>query len=142
MNRSNLQQLATDYLSEAEVLLAAEKWAGAYYLAGYAVEVALKSCVLARIEQHGRIFDDEKFLKDLAGCWTHDLMKLVKLAGLTEELNRLLREKDDFIGFWAVATDWDESSRYKRKGRIEAESLHLAITHESRGVLAWIKSYW
>jgi len=42
MNRADFQQLADERISEAAVLLAASKFSGAYYLAGYAVECALK----------------------------------------------------------------------------------------------------
>ena len=38
VNRLELRQLAQDRLQDAAVLLAAGRWSGAYYLAGYAVE--------------------------------------------------------------------------------------------------------
>ena len=41
MNRSDLQKLAEIRVQDSEVLLGACRWAGAYYLAGYAVECAL-----------------------------------------------------------------------------------------------------
>jgi len=36
MDRAELQQLAKDRILDAKALLAAKRWAGAYYLAGYA----------------------------------------------------------------------------------------------------------
>ena len=45
MNRTDLQQPALTRLAEAKALLAAGFPAGAYYLAGYAVECALKACI-------------------------------------------------------------------------------------------------
>ena len=45
LTRSDFQQLADVRAAEAAALLAAGRWDGAYYLAGYAVECALKACV-------------------------------------------------------------------------------------------------
>jgi hypothetical protein len=45
MNRAELQRLAKERISDAKVLLAARHWSAAYYLAGYAVECALKACI-------------------------------------------------------------------------------------------------
>lgn len=45
MNRSDFQDLAQIRLAEAAALLQAERFDGAYYLAGYAVECALKACI-------------------------------------------------------------------------------------------------
>ena len=77
MNRSEFQQLAEVRVREAEALLAAGLWDGAYYLAGYAVECGLKACIakLTRAEE----FPD----KDWAvKCFTHKIDDLVKLAEL------------------------------------------------------------
>ena len=38
MNRTELQELALERAREAETLLNAGHWSGAYYLIGYAVE--------------------------------------------------------------------------------------------------------
>jgi hypothetical protein len=68
VNRAELRQLAEDRLRDAECLLAAGRWSGAYYLAGYAVECGLKACIMARVESTGVIFWDRKFADK---CWTH-----------------------------------------------------------------------
>lgn len=41
--KAEFQQMAEECLAEASVLLSAGKWSGAYYLAGYTVELALKA---------------------------------------------------------------------------------------------------
>ena len=46
MTRAEFQRLAEQRLVEAKVLLDEGHWDGAYYLAGYAVELALKACVI------------------------------------------------------------------------------------------------
>jgi hypothetical protein len=45
VNRVEPQRLAKERISDAKVLLGARHWVGAYYLAGYAVECALKACI-------------------------------------------------------------------------------------------------
>src|SRR5204863_304605 len=45
VNRTEFQQLAEVRIKEAEALLAAGLWDGAYYLAGYAVECGLNACI-------------------------------------------------------------------------------------------------
>jgi HEPN domain-containing protein len=52
MNREDFQQLAESRLKEARALLTAELPDGAYYLAGYAIECALKACIAKRTQQH------------------------------------------------------------------------------------------
>jgi len=49
VNRPQLRQLAEDRILDAACLLACGRPAGAYYLAGYAVECGLKACILAYI---------------------------------------------------------------------------------------------
>ena len=44
--RAEFQELANERLEEAKALLDVGKWNGAYYLAGYAVEIALKACII------------------------------------------------------------------------------------------------
>lgn len=52
MNRIEWQRIAEERARDAEALLAAGQWSGAYYLAGYAVECGLKACIARQIGQH------------------------------------------------------------------------------------------
>jgi HEPN domain-containing protein len=47
-----LQQLADDRVLDAEALLNAGRWSGAYYVSGYAVECALKACIAKQTNLH------------------------------------------------------------------------------------------
>ena len=38
--------------------------------------------------------------------------------------------------------EWNESSRYARKTKAEAEDLYEAITDNKHGVLSWLKPRW
>ncbi len=52
MNRSDLQRLALVRLDEAKALLDAGYWDGAYYLAGYVVECALKARIARQVQRY------------------------------------------------------------------------------------------
>ena len=139
MNRTQLQQLSTERIDEAKALLAAGKWSGAYYLAGYALECALKSCVLAYIERTGVIFEDKKYAEK---CWTHDLRELVKQAGLLNEQGKAIASNRNLGSNWDTAKDWTEASRYRFFLQQEAEELVEAIDHNTDGVLTWLRIFW
>ena len=46
MNKSDLENLVDIRVSEAQVLLESENFQGSYYLAGYAIECAIKVCIV------------------------------------------------------------------------------------------------
>jgi hypothetical protein len=139
LNRAELQQLSNERIEDARALLAAQQWSGAYYLAGYALECALKSCVLAYIERTGIIFEDKKYAER---CWTHDIEDLVQHAGLKAERDTAAAANPILRDNWLTVKDWKETSRYHISTQLQAEKLFLALTDANDGVLPWIKNYW
>ncbi|MBY0456009.1 MAG: hypothetical protein K2V38_01585 [Gemmataceae bacterium] len=139
MNRAEFQQLADVRIKEAETLLTAGLWDGAYYLAGYAVECGLKACILARVERDGAIFEDKKFSEK---CWTHRLDELVALAALEAERAAEAAANANFDTLWRRALLWKEDARYKRITETEAKDLCQAVTDSTDGVMRWIRKYW
>ena len=139
MNQAEWQTLAVERLQDAAALMAGGRWAFAYYVAGYAVECALKSCVLARLVVTGWVFSDKANAKD---CLTHDFKKLVEVAGLRPELDARLATNVPFRTRWNTAVGWTVDSRYVPRTRAEAEVLYEAIGHDPDGVLKWIQTYW
>lgn len=139
MNRAQLRQLAEDRILDAERLLTGGRWAGAYYLAGYAVECGLKACILAHVEMTGAIFQDKKFSEK---CWIHDLKDLLVLANLKAALDADAAANAALSANWAVAKDWNETSRYEQKTQAEAQTICDAIANNPNGVLAWIRIHW
>jgi len=140
VNAAEFQKLANERIADAKVLLVARRWSATYYLAGYAVECALKSCVLARVTAEAEvIFDDRRFSEK---CWTHDLAQLVTLANLHETLKDQRTGEAEFLQNWDIVTAWNEWSRYEISTRNEAEELYEAITNKKHGVLPWVKQCW
>jgi hypothetical protein len=91
---------------------------GAYYLAGYAVECALKACIAQQFRQHD--IPDKKLVNDV---YTHDVDKLLDLAGLRPTLRQDAVAHPALQTNWNVAKDWKETARYnpasrRRKPRI------------------------
>lgn len=139
MNRSTLQQLSMERLEDAKTLLAAQRWSGAYYIVGYSLECALKSCVLFYIEQTGIIFQDKKYGER---CWTHDLETLVHQAGLKEARDEAIRNDAILRHNWKTVKDWSEASRYQIVTHLKAEELFDAVNDNTNGVLQWVKNFW
>ena len=139
MNRTDLQLLSQERIEDAQVLLAASRWSGAYYVAGYSLECALKSCVLAYVERTGIIFEDRRFAEK---CWTHDIEALMKQADLEAERGLASIANPQFVTNWVIAKDWSESSRYRITGQQLAENFYNAVSDGSNGVLQWIKHFW
>jgi HEPN domain-containing protein len=85
LSQAALRQLSEERVKDAKVLLDSGRWEFAYYIAGYAVECALKSCVLARMIHTGWVLDQE--VRKIDDCRTHDFMKLVSIAGMRDVLD-------------------------------------------------------
>ena len=137
MNRTDLQDVAMRRLRAAESLLNDQHWDSAYYLAGYAVECGLKACIARRFREHD--FPDRKIVND---SFTHDLTKLVKIAGLEREREWAEDAADDFKLNWATVKDWSEESRYEQRSEAQATAILEAIRNAQFGVVQWITQHW
>lgn len=137
MNRKDLQALALTRLREAKVLLANGEYSGAYYLAGYVVECALRACIAKRTQRHE--FPDKGRVDK---SWTHKLEPLLGAAELQASLQAESKSKPRFSSNWDVVKDWSEASRYKSWNQREAEELIRAVSESEHRVLPWLKHHW
>lgn len=138
VNRVELRQLARDRIADASALLAAGRWSGSYYLAGYAVECGLKACI-ARLTNHEDFPRGRKFVEE---CYTHDLERLLRAAGLQAAFKAEAAANLLLWDNWNVAIKWSEASRYESKTQAEALALYDAITSDPDGVLTWTSRCW
>ena len=137
MNRTELQQLSQDRLLDAAALNAASRWSGAYYLAGYALELGLKACIAKQIA--AETIPPRRFIADVH---THDLEKLIAAAGLKSDL-RIQQDKNHlFQAYWGVAGDWNPEARYTTTDEMMAQLLLKAVGDPENGILPWIKTVW
>ena len=137
MNRADLQRLANSRIREAKILFKSGEYSGAYYLAGYAVECALKACFAKAVKRYDF---PEKGRADKV--FIHDLQVLLRLADLNAELEAERKANPRFSTYWAEVAEWSEASRYSLWTKDQAESLLDAILTRKDGVMPWIKQRW
>jgi HEPN domain len=144
VNQAELRQMAEERIKDAKVLLKGKRWEFAYYSAGYAIECALKSCMLSRMVVTGWIFDEK--VKLVQDCPVHEPPKLIQIAGMGDLLIKKLQESaasgDEFAANWEIVNDWKVTSRYESKTENDARELLAAITDKPHGVMVWIRNYW
>jgi hypothetical protein len=110
---------------------------GAYYLAGYAVECALKACIAKRTLRYD--FPDRDLLQRL---YIHDPNKLLQTARLVDEHRAHTAADPRFRVNWSVVERWSPDSRYNVHSREDGDALVKAIGDSRHGVMAWIKRFW
>jgi len=137
MNRADLQNLAEERLTDSELLLTHARYGAAYYLAGYAVECALKACI-ARLTKEEDFYDKLRARK----IFTHDLEELVVHAHLEDVFAQTCKKNAQFAINWARVNSWTEESRYDVRTKQEAEVLIIAVRDPIHGVMQCIRQYW
>jgi len=136
LRRKDFQRLADLRAKEAGILARNGCEQGAYYLAGYAVECALKACVAKKTKRH-EFPPDRNYVSSV---YSHNLETLLEKADLKEQLDEDMKKNQALKLNWLVAKDWNESKRYVTS-RLKGKDLYRAIT-DSDGVLEWIKQRW
>ncbi|SJM94764.1 HEPN domain-containing protein [Crenothrix polyspora] len=150
-NPAQIRQLAFERLEEAQILAQNGKYDGAFYLAGYSVELMLKAKVCERLgidnlfdEQaqsgHG-INEVRKALK------THDITVLLIFSGLknlfdSEKSQKLeLMEANSVLFLASGKCIWNEQSRYKAPGSQNSDDVKklISLLKGNGGLLQWIE---
>jgi len=137
MNKDDFKQIAKIRLKEAKTLLSNGNYDGAYYLCGYVVECGLKACIAKKTKRYD--FPDKTTVED---SYTHEIEKLIGVAGLKQDLQNMIKRNKQFEVNWTVVKDWTEVSRYEIQSDKKAHDLYSAITNRKNGVLKWIRQYW
>jgi hypothetical protein len=86
-------------------------------------------------------FADDEFMSH--DSYTHDLTRLVGIAGLKSKLDAVHASDKTFERYWNVVCDWSEEDRYNLS--ISSEDtleLYNAITSRRYGVMTWLKHHW
>jgi HEPN domain-containing protein len=139
VTRTDFQNLAQLRLDEAQCLLSAGHFCGAYYVAGYVIECALKACI-AKQTQAGD-FPPAANLKD--SHFTHELTKLLKTANLEGNLRTQSQAVQDNWRLLSGAPGGSENRRYETNiSQVEANDCLNAINDANDRVLIWLKNHW
>jgi hypothetical protein len=132
---TDFQKLSEMRVREAKLLFDANEFDGAYYLAGYAVECALKACIIKKL-MSSNVWPERKFSDD---CYKHDLKILIRVA----ELEAAISAAGPVAARWGQVKDWTEQSRYEHgKTKQFVQQFLEAITDSADGVLPWLKGRW
>ena len=147
----DIKALAYQRIEEAKVLLNSGYSDGAFYLAGYAVELMLKwkICKLFGIDN---LFSTDQKSSSAIGNGvselirtfkTHDLLALLLYIGLKTKFDA---EKSGNLNLLKVhslvMTEWKESIRYMPCGHTETsdvESVLILLSDHQNGFLKWIE---
>ena len=134
MFRTDLQKLAIARVADARALRAAGRNDAAFYLAGMAVECALKACIAAKRQRYE--FPDRRLAER---AWAHDLERLLDLADLSSEM---LVAPPAVLDNWSVVRAWKVDVRYLLvKSASESDAFLKAVSGRG-GVLPWVKQRW
>lgn len=112
------------------------KLQGAYYLAGYAVECALKACIAKQTKR----YEFPPKIKDVQKIYTHDLNQLLKHAELEKQFEDDAKNNPTLAANWGVVKEWNEESRYVLSA-LNGRDFCAALSGPD-GVLTRIKSRW
>ena len=116
---AELDKIAQARLDDAKALLAANRYDGAVYLCGYAMEVALKARICRALNwldfpRTGGEFQPYKSFQ------THELDVLLRLSGQEDRI------KQQHFALWNIVAVWKSESRYNIVGTVQkpdAESM-------------------
>ena len=114
------------------MLYAGERYDGALYVCGYAVELALKAKICKTLRWHhfpSSPGTNNKFRSVI----THNLGDLLHFSGIEEEImTRRLAE-------WSSVQQWDSEARYRPINSVNAEDVKNMIdsTKQLLEVLLW-----
>ena len=135
--KAELEALAQEKLDDAVALIADSRWSNGYYLAGYAVELALKACIAKEFKAD--TIPDRDIVNS---TYSHKLSSLIGIAGLSGALRSREQIDPNFAANWGVVTSWSPNARYGRATQQQAEELLRAIGDQNDGVFVWIKAFW
>jgi HEPN domain-containing protein len=135
-DRATFQQLAELRLAEARLLLENGLASGAYYLAGYAIECALKAIIATDFRADE--IPDLKYVRDIH---THDLSALLRFAELEEQLEAEKKNNPELYDCWTTVKTWSETARYKVWTEADASAILDAIGRD-KGLLQWLRNRW
>jgi HEPN domain-containing protein len=136
-SKAELEAVANVKFEDAVILFQNGRHSNAFYLAGYAIECALKACIAKQVAP--LTIPDRKFVQAI---YTHNYTDLVGLAGLRGELKTKQNEDQLFQANWALASEWSPDMRYESIDKSMANLMLIAVGDADHGVLPWIRTYW
>jgi HEPN domain-containing protein len=133
--RADIEKIAEIRYKEAWFLLENKMWNGAYYLAGYSIELLLKSKICKTLGVDN-FYEIGIVRNEIARVFkTHRLTDLILLSGLEEEYI-LSKENFQIKDHWLIVLKWSENSRYEMDKTDDEVIEFLTAINQ---VMLWIK---
>jgi hypothetical protein len=107
------------------VLLRAKRFDGAFYLCGYAIELALKARICRTLKWSG-FPDSAQDFKGMQSVKAHDLAVLLKFSGIEG------RVKAKHSVEWSVVVLWNPDKRYQAIGVSTAQEAMEMVNSVQR----------
>lgn len=146
---SEIVKLAWQRVHEAEILYSNNMHDGAFYLAGYSVELMLKAKICDRLGIPNLFDESDKTANAIEGIGeirkavkTHNLFTLLIFSGLKVKFdndkatNKTLAKTNSLL-----FSAWDESARYKPCGHFKPTDVNnlINLLKDKNGILKWIE---
>lgn len=122
---NELRSIARARLRDAQVLLRAKRFDGAFHRCGYSVEVALKARICRTLKWAG-FPDAAQDFKGMQSLKTHDLEILLRLSGVEA------RVKAKQLAEWSAVLDWTPDRRYQPIGKSTQQEATDIVTAAKR----------
>jgi hypothetical protein len=103
---TELRKLVRARLKDAEVLYKHRRYAGAVYLCGYAVELALKARICDTLKWRG-FPETPQEMQNYRSFIVHNLDVLLHLSGREQLI------KTHHLTAWSIAAKWEPALRYQ-----------------------------
>jgi HEPN domain-containing protein len=117
---AELDRIAEARLEDGKALLAGDRYDGAAYVCGYAVEVALKARICRTLNWSDFPSTKGEF-QAYRTFQTHELDVLLRLSG------QEVRIKQEHFTLWNAVAVWKAESRYSVIGTIQRADAELMI---------------
>ena len=109
LSLKDLREIARERIKDAEALFAAERYEGAMYICGYAVEIGLKARICKTLRWPDFPQTDSEFggqNRKYSPFKTHLLNLLLSYSGREDQI------RNRFTAQWSLVDSWDPQSRY------------------------------
>ena len=111
LTAATLRTIAQARLEDSKILLANNRYDGAGYICGYAVELTLKARICDTLNWPGYP-ETKKDFENLQSFKTHKLDVLLSLSGRETAI------KQNNLAEWSIVCLWNPESRYHAVGQV------------------------
>jgi hypothetical protein len=150
INPTEIKKLASQRLRETEILYKNGMSDGAFYLAGYSVELTLKAKICEKLGIPNLFDETNADVNSIKGISevrkplkTHNLFTLLIFSGLKNKFDNGKAISKEFTLVNALLFNaWNENARYKPCGYVldaDVEKLITLLSGEN-GILTWIEN--